>query len=528
MSHEGNKECSMNLLQRLLKRAVAYVGERGKSNLPLLLLFVGCVFMFLPPMFPDFKLLYALGVWLWPFCFLYYCRMSAHRFSQAILYIFLAVGFSIRFYGVFGVGFEGESLVSMILVSCIFWVPFAWDVRYCIKGAPFVNTLVFPTVYGTLNLIFSACDVTPICNLAYAQYDNKLLFQTLSVVGEFGLTFLITFAASVAVYVIANWENMNVRRIGLATLLAVAAIHVWGLVQFTQSSEPDSIRVAQAIGPRQEQYRDGSWETLSYQRNLYSFNRIVESAYRERAEMLVLNESAFTIADTNEGDFIANASGYAHKFRLPILLTLKIDDTDNSREGLYQNKAVLIDNQGKILLEYNKHKAVPFVESFDLDIGKDKLPAVSLEIGGKKRIVSFVISHDGNFSEFLRTLDPSVEFLFVPSRDWNSVVDFHYRMAAARAVEHGVNMVLTSYDGISLVVDEYGREIDRRSIADVGFENVFVSSVPASSHPTTYARVGGFLNYVYLILSLMFIGLGAKRARDGSIEDEADSKKSKD
>jgi len=512
----------MKLIQCFLKRAVAYIGERGKSNLPLLLLIVGCVFIFLPSFFPEQEVLYTLGVWLWPFGFLYYCRLSEHRFSQAVLYIFLAIGFCVRFYGILGVGLEGESVVLMVFLACIFWVPFAWDVRYCDKDAPFVNTLVFPTVYGTLNLIFSACDLTPINTLAFTQYHNRPLFQVLSVVGEFGLTFLITFVSSVAVYVVAHWKSMNARRIGLATLIALVAIHVWGLVQISQNEKSDTVRVAQVIGPRVEQRSDGSWETLPYERNVASFNRIAESAYREKAEFLVFSEEAFAVVDTNEGEFISNASEYARKFNLPILLTMDVMDSDNSREGLSQNKAILIDNQGKLLFEYNKHKPVPLVESFDIDVGTEKLPAVPVEIGGKKHVISFVICYDGNFSEFIRPLDPSVEILFIPAWDWEGVNDFHYRTLAVRAVEHGVNLVVTTYDGISLVSDEYGREVMRKDSKSIGNERVFITNVPTSSHETTYARIGGFLNYIYLILSLMFIGLGARRSKDGSIEEQAD------
>lgn len=512
----------MSLLQRFLKRSVAYIGERGKSNLPLLLLIVGCVFIFLPSMFPDCKVLYVLGVWIWPFCFLFYCRFSEHRFSQAILYVFLAVGLCIRFYGVLGVGLEKECFVAVALMACLFWVPFAWDVRYCVREAPFVNTLVFPTVFGTLNLIFSACDIVPLCNLAYAQYDNRALFQVMSVVGEFGLTFLITFTASVAVYVIMHWQSANVKRIGLATLLALFALHAWGVVQLTQGENSNTVKIAQAVGPRLDQEKDGRWGMLPYERNVQSLSRIVESAYREKAEMLVFSETAFSIVDTNEGDFVSKATEYARKLSMPILLTLEVKDTDNSREGLYQNKAILIDKQGKMVHEYNKHKAVPLVESFDLDVGKEKIPAIPLEIGKKEYVVSFVICYDGNFSEFVRSMDPSVQLLFIPSWDWEGVNDFHYRTLAVRAVEHGVNLVVTSYEGVSFISDEYGREISRRTAKEMGYEQVFITNVPTSSHSTTYVRVGGFLNYIYLILSLMFIGLGARRRRDGSIEEEAD------
>ncbi len=491
-----------------------------RKNVPLLMIVVGCVFIFLPSLFPDCKILYCLGVWIWPFCFLYYGRLSRHRFSQSILFIFLALGLNIRFYEVLGQGLEAESLLLMIFASCAFWVPFAWDVRYCRRESPFVYTLVFPVVYGTLNLILSACNVIPVCNLAYAQYDNKALLQIVSVVGEYGLTFLITWVASIAVYVCEHWRSLTGKRVAVATVSALVAIFSWGGLRIISAEDSlNYVRVAQATGPKLNQVK-GEWEFLPFQRNLKSFDRIAKSARDKRAEMLVFSEEAFSIADTNEAFFVANAAARAKEYDFPILLALEVRDMDNSRGGRLTNKVVLIDRNGSVVSEYVKHNAVPVVETSEIEVGEGKIPTVSLEIGDNSYRVSFVICYDGNFTDDIRQMDPTTQLYFNPSWDWEAINDFHYRTIGLRSVENGVNLVMTTYDGFSLVSDPYGRELALTDINKVGYERVFITNVPTQSVETIYSRFGGTMNLVYPVASLFFIALGQRRRKDGAVEDE--------
>jgi len=497
--------------------------ETCRKNIPLLMIVIGCIFIFLPSYFPDFTLLYVLGVWIWPFCFLYYGRFSKHRFSQSILFIFLAVGLALRFYGVLGDGLEQESLLLMIFAACAFWVPFAWDVRYCSAKSPFIYTLVFPVVYGTLNLILAYCNVIPFCNLAYAQYDNKPILQIVSVVGEYGLTFLITWFASVAVYVCMHWRSVEGKRVGAGALAVLVALFCWGGYRMLDAEDgAKNLRIAQATGPKLYQM-DGKWAHLTIDKNVESFNRVAKSARDKRAEMLVFSEEAFTIADTNEAFFVANASALAKEYDFPILLTMEVQDTDHNRGDRLSNKAVLIDRNGVKVAEYLKHRAVPVVETSELEVGEGKQPDLSIEIGDGKYQVSFVICYDANFTDDARAMSPATQLYFTPSWDWESINDFHYRTIGIRSVENGVNLVMTTYGGISLVSDPYGNEIAKNEVDQIGYEKVFVTNVPTNSVVTIYSRIGGTLNLVYPVASLFFIALGQRRRKDGEEEDEDDA-----
>ena len=311
------------------------------------MIILGCFFLLAPPFFSNIKFLYILSVWIWPFCFLYYAHFSQKSYAQAVLLAFLVVGLSIRFHGVLGPDFEGAGGLFMVFTSCVFWIPFVWDSVYCHKESPFLYTLIFPAIFCTMNYILSACSVIPICSLAYAQYDNKPFLQLASVIGEFGLTFLITWAASIAVYVIEHWKKPEGKRAGLIALSVLILLHVGGAVCYSTWHEDQStVKVAQAIGPKLDQDKS-EWGILTYERNVESFEKIAIAAFEKGADILVFSEEAFTIEDLNEQRFMEHVREMARKFSLPVLLTLEVVDMDNNQEGKLINKAVLIDKYGE-------------------------------------------------------------------------------------------------------------------------------------------------------------------------------------
>lgn len=479
-------------------------------DLSLVLLVVGCLFVFLPSFFPDFKILYVLGVWVWPFCLLYYCRQSGERFKKSIFCLFLTAAISIRF---------GSDLIFFGLAavaSVVFYIPFLVDRHFCTKDSPFYYTLIFPSVYSVVNITFTIFDVLAGGNLAYAQYDNRPLLQLTSVIGEYGLTFFICFVASAFAYVVIHWNQAKAKRIGVAILLSLVAAHVCGLCILTGETESSTIRLAQTIGPKLEQLPNGEWMDLPYEKNLESFNKIVNSAHRQNAEMLIMNEEAFSIADTNAADFMANAAMYAKKFGMPILLPLEVDFTDSLNQGRYKNVAFLFDGEGNVVAEYNKHKPLPIVETFDLEAGTEKVPTIPLKIGGENYLISYVICYDGNFTEIVRSMGDSVQIYFNPSWDWEGLNDFHYRMLAVRAVENGVNLVMITYDGISVVTNDYGKEIFRKGIEEIGYEKVFITDVPTGFHVTVYGRFGNIINWTYLVLAVSLLSIAIYRKRKQS------------
>lgn len=487
------------------------IGKFLIEHRPVFIVALGCFFLLSPPFYPEFKLLYALSAWLWPFLFLYYAHCSKKSYSQAIVFIFLTLGLSIRFSGVLGSELEGAGGLVIVFAACVFWVPFIWDSAFCNQISSFIYTLVFPALYCSMNLILSVCDVLPICNLTYAQYDNKPLLQLTSVVGEFGVTFLIAWTASVAVFVIDHWKKPKGKRVGLIALSVLLLLHIGGAIRYMGwDDEGPVVKVAQAIGPKMDQDK-GELQELPFDQNVAALETNIIGAFEKGADILVFSEKAFTIEDVEEKHFIENAQILARKFSLPILLTLDVADLDNNYDGRWINKAVLIDQDGGISAEYLKHSAIPVAESNSIVVGTSGIPMVNLAMGDNRYNVSFVICYDGNFSDFILGMDPETQIYFNPSWDWESINDFHYRTIGVRSVEMGTNLVMTTNDGISLVSNPVGKEIFRDRIDKMGLNQVVITEVPVKSVETIYSKFGFFVNMIYPLASIFFIAFGERR-----------------
>jgi apolipoprotein N-acyltransferase len=89
----------------------------------------------------------------------------------------------------------------------------------------------------------------------------------------------------------------------------------------------------------------------------------------------------------------------------------------------------------------------------------------------------------------------------------------HFAAARARAVEEGLPLVRNANDGISGVIDPYGRVIARLGLNAVG---VVDSNLPQPAPPTIFARMGSRVLFVLLMITaatgLLGHWLGRRRA----------------
>ena len=250
---------------------------------------------------------------------------------------------------------------------------------------------------------------------------------------------------------------------------------------------------------------------LPFDKNVQALETNVIGAFEKGAGILAFSEEAFTIEDVEEANFMDHAKMLARKFSLPMLLTLEIADLDNNHDGRWINKAVLIDQDGGISAEYLKHNAIPVAESNTLVLGESAIPMVNLAVGNDRYNVSFVICYDGNFSDFVLGMEPETQVYFNPSWDWESINDFHYRTIGVRSVEMGVNLVMTTNDGFSLVSNPVGKELFRDRIDKAGLNHVTITDVPTKGVETIYSKIGVVLNFIYPVLSMFFIAFGERR-----------------
>jgi len=188
------------------------------------------------------------------------------------------------------------------------------------------------------------------------------------------------------------------------------------------------------------------------------------------------------------------------------------------------NSLFVLDPAGRILATYDKHHLVPFGEYMPLH---DWLPFAKITPGaidfspgpGPQTLdvpglpsFSPLICYEAIFPT--EVVDPAHRpgFLLNISNDaWfglSAGPHQHFASARFRAVEEGLPIVRATNDGISAVVDGYGRVIAE---LDLGLTGILDAPLPVALAPTLYGRYGDLV-VLALNLVLLAAAIGVSRA----------------
>ena len=181
------------------------------------------------------------------------------------------------------------------------------------------------------------------------------------------------------------------------------------------------------------------------------------------------------------------------------------------------NSLVAIDGEGTIVAGFDKYHLVPFGEyvPFRAVLPFKKLTAGSIDFSagpGPRTIdlpglppVAPMICYEAIFPGAV--VDPEHRpgwLLNITNDAWfgfSSGPFQHFAIARTRAVEEGLPLVRAANNGISGVLDGYGRVVKRLGLDDVG---TFDAALPVALPPTPFARWGNLA-----LLPLLLVCLGA-------------------
>ena len=194
------------------------------------------------------------------------------------------------------------------------------------------------------------------------------------------------------------------------------------------------------------------------------------------------------------------------------------------------NSILVLDDQAKLVGAYDKMKLVPFGEYVPFDsllsaIGIQKLthgrgsfaegvsprplftvPALPPALG----LVCYEALFPGEIVQ--GAARPGV-LINVTNDGWfgNTTGPYqHYFQSRVRAVEEGVPLIRAANNGISAVVDPYGRPLQTLGL---NVRGVIDSPLPEALPPPLYAKVGDWALVLVLVLFAAFARVLSKRAR---------------
>ena len=400
--------------------------------------------------------------------------------------------------------------------AAAYFLPFLAHRLLATDDPAFRATLVFPLAWVSVELLFSRF-VTPYgswASLAYTQSDSLTLIQLASLTGTAGITFLITWFASIVAWMLRPGleTGRRVRAAG-AFAITILAVIVFGQLRLAGGDTGGSVRTAslvpsrpllddleRSLGP----VRGGAELSESDMRAIQAAatrlnNDLLKRTRREAqagAKLIAWSETAGRVLASEEEKLLAYASRLAAEEGIVLMLALGVWHPDGAPP--FENKVVAIDATGAVAWEY--HKANPIVggESSVIAAGGNLLKSLDQEFGR----VGAVICHDLDFQPLLRQASAEQIGLVVgPSDDWIEVASLHGRMAVYRAVENGFTLLRPTNGGRSMAVDTRGRVI-----AQVDFpDDVMVAHVSAQRSRTLYGSVGDLFSWLCLVGLALYV-----------------------
>jgi apolipoprotein N-acyltransferase len=307
----------------------------------------------------------------------------------------------------------------------------------------------------------------------------------------------------------------------LVALLIAAAIGAAGALRLAGATDtlvPDvRLRLVQPSIPQTLK-----WDPAAQRRNFERLLTLSRMPGADGVTDVLWPEAAATYLLNRDAEARAAIAAVAPAGGLVIAGGLRANPAPDPVREIW-NSLVAINGDGEIIASFDKYHLVPFGEYVPMRslLPFKKLTAGSLDFsaGAGPRTVDLpglppagpMICYEVIFPGAV--VEPSRRpgwLLNITNDAWfgfSSGPFQHFAIARTRAVEEGLPLVRVANNGISGVMDPYGRVIKRLGLDDVG---IIDSALPAALPATPYARFGDLM-----LLPLMVVAAAAATRRAG-------------
>jgi len=428
-------------------------------------------------------------------------------------YVALAIGNR----GVFP--FTGPPYFGVIAsISIVMTVPFALDRFFMerLNGVGF--TLIFPAAFVAVEFLRSR--FTPAAtwgSIAYTQYGYLPVMQIAALTGIWGITFAITWFASTAEWALSRHFEWNTVRGPLLTCLSVlGGLVLAGAVRVALAgTDASALRIATLNRPvdlfvpgemtRITEGRVRADEVAQVKAKLTELHTwFLDGSRRESragARLIAWPEANLLVFREDEPAFLERAKRLAAEEK--IYLAMGIASIQLGAALPFENKLVIVDPSGSVVVNYLKSHPVAGWEASIMKPGDGVLPVVATPVG---RVAS-AICFDADFPAFMRQAGQGrADLMIVVANEWKAIKDLHVQMAAFRAIENGVPLIRPAASGISSAIDPWGRMLAVGDFFARGDRTV-TAQVPLGHAWTLYPRIGDLFAWSCLIALVVTMGL---------------------
>ncbi|MFH1621736.1 MAG: apolipoprotein N-acyltransferase [Candidatus Omnitrophota bacterium] len=426
-----------------------------------------------------------------------------------ILSIYLAFYFA--FFGYFFVGFRRRlpkfNFLIIIFLSSI-WVILEYLRSQLLSGFPWAL-------------------------LGYSQYLNIGLIQIVDITGSFGISFLIVFVNLYLFEIIKSISSKEFKlavRILLILFLIFAVIYSYGSYAINKYSDISKtvIKVSLLQGNIPQ---EAKWESVFRTKIKQIYFDLTQETVKDNPDLIIWPETAYPDYFSSEDRIAYNTLiQLARKAQRPILFGAVLE-----QQNKYFNSAVLIPADLSRPIFYKKihlvpfgeylplRQYLPFMEKFvpieDFDAGKEFV--VFKTKNSQRETVSFgaLICFEDIIFELARQLRLNgADFLVNITNDaWfkdTSSPYQHMQASVFRALENRVYVLRSANTGITCIIDNCGRIVNR--VKDKNNKDTFVKGfisgeVKKQDTLSIYSRFGDILILACAIYILWFALFPAKK-----------------
>jgi apolipoprotein N-acyltransferase len=416
---------------------------------------------------------------------------------------------------------SGRAYFAIVAFTCTtVALPFAVDRVVAFRFAGSASTLIFPLALVAAEFLRSR--FTPSAtwySIAYTQYGYLPLMQVAAFVGIWGFTFLVAWSASTVDWAYTRAFEWNVMRAPVLTWAGVlAAIVIGGSVRLASApTDGRSLRAATLNRPvdlfvpgemtRIAEGRVSPDERTPLGAKLARLHDwFLDGSRREAragARLVAFPEGNLLVFKDDEPAFLERARRVAADER--VYLAIGMGTVTLGAALPFENKLVLIDPQGHVLVSYLKSHAVMGWEAGIMKLGDGQLPVIATDEGR----IAGAICFDADFPEFIRQAGQrSAGLLIVPANEWREIKDIHVHMAAFRAIENGVSLVRPAASGTSSAFDPWGRVLGVADFFAPG-DRTLIVQVPIGGIRTLYAATGDLFAWLCVAGLVLTLGIAA-------------------
>jgi apolipoprotein N-acyltransferase len=339
--------------------------------------------------------------------------------------------------------------------------------------------------------------------LALTQFDSPLMTQISSVTGIWGISFLIVWLAPVVCLALEHkfeWSKVALP-VSLFLIVLIAVLGFGGIGLGLDRPNSPTVRVAGVTASS----RGGTLKSAVALVDTY-----VPQAAAGGARIVMLHEGAIFIAAEDEPAMIRVGQELARQEGVYLLLGLQVENKDQSLP--FENKAIFIAPDGKLISEYLKQRLVPG-EMASFVRGVEAAPVLETPYGN----IAILICSDAFYPDLVRRQvgRTGVDILLLPAWDFEGVKYFWPYGTAFRAIENGFDMFRLARESVSIAVDYQGRPI---VLSDYFLtdQSIIYADLSTDGRETVYSLLGDWFAWLSISgLTMLVVMAITKRKSEG-------------